>query len=904
MALLSRSNHEVTMSHMPTTEQPAEGVAVANTRAINTTAPIAGGGDLSADRTISLNALGVTDAYLAANSVTTVKITDANVTLAKMANVATTTLIGRVTAGTGVPEALTATQATTILNAFTSGLKGLAPASGGGSVNYLRADGTWAEPPGDAIGWYVVTDDDYGATGDGATDDRAAVQAAIDACEAAGGGTVYFPNGTYRLTEGSGYCLTVTDNVRLLGESREGVILIQAASIGTSVRLMYLTGTNIVIQDLTLDGNKSNNTVNEHRHGFLAETTNGLRVENVTSQNFTGDGFYLYTDADDSYFKNCYVTGCERNGMTFGGAGLDGCIIEGGTFEDNAVQQIDSEPGGSIINVTIDGATLRAGASNDFALAIGGFDTSTRNDRWSFTNCVFEGSVYIVWADNVTFTGCRGSSASTDKNALRIYRGCKNIVSTGCHWKNTANVGVDLAVIYVLGAADNDMPYGVQIIGGSVTNTLSVGLGIYAQSFNDIVIDGVAVIGGADGTDPGYSGIVCRSAVAAWPVRSAKVINCYIKNWGSYGCDFRGVGGTTTILNATCTGNTFDSTVASAMPNAVEFNADSGDAVVQATMHGNFLAGNCTTEVGTYPITGVVCIGGSWEARGIYTTTTSPEGVVTEKVGAVAFARDTGMMYRKETGSDTNTGWIAANVFTGTLSVQGNTTLGNAATDTTTINGVATHGTALTNAGGRADTLKLIDTTLATAGDAQAIHFSMNAADTYNSWIKQQVTASSPSFLNPSLVFGTQDEGTTGTGNVTDRLEIHKTGVTVTGTFTTSGVANSNVVAGVEFQHVFEIADAATADYDIVCTHKIEITDVVVIKTGAVGVAVTAQVKNGATSITNAMDLAVADQTIVRPTTIDDASNVIAAAGTLRVSIVRTTSGAGCKVICRGIRRT
>lgn len=37
----------------------------------------------------------------------------------------------------------------------------------------------------------------YGALGDGSTDDTSAIQSAIDACEAAGGGTVYFPRGIY-----------------------------------------------------------------------------------------------------------------------------------------------------------------------------------------------------------------------------------------------------------------------------------------------------------------------------------------------------------------------------------------------------------------------------------------------------------------------------------------------------------------------------------------------------------------------------------------------------------------------------------------------------------------------------------------------------------------------------------
>jgi hypothetical protein len=40
----------------------------------------------------------------------------------------------------------------------------------------------------------------YGATGLGVADDLAAIQDAVDACETAGGGTVYFPAGTYLIT--------------------------------------------------------------------------------------------------------------------------------------------------------------------------------------------------------------------------------------------------------------------------------------------------------------------------------------------------------------------------------------------------------------------------------------------------------------------------------------------------------------------------------------------------------------------------------------------------------------------------------------------------------------------------------------------------------------------------------
>jgi hypothetical protein len=41
---------------------------------------------------------------------------------------------------------------TALLNVFTSSLQGLVPASGGGTTNYLRADGSWASPPGGGSG--------------------------------------------------------------------------------------------------------------------------------------------------------------------------------------------------------------------------------------------------------------------------------------------------------------------------------------------------------------------------------------------------------------------------------------------------------------------------------------------------------------------------------------------------------------------------------------------------------------------------------------------------------------------------------------------------------------------------------------------------------------------------------
>src|SRR3990167_6337836 len=87
------------------------------------------------------------------------------VTYAKLQNVsATARLLGRSTAGAGDPEELTGTQTTTLLDVFTSGLKGLAPASGGGTTNFLRADGSWAAPGGGPGGGPTVLGSDVTCT--------------------------------------------------------------------------------------------------------------------------------------------------------------------------------------------------------------------------------------------------------------------------------------------------------------------------------------------------------------------------------------------------------------------------------------------------------------------------------------------------------------------------------------------------------------------------------------------------------------------------------------------------------------------------------------------------------------------------------------------------------------------
>ena len=88
-------------------------------------------------------------AILGGGSVDGANITNGTVVNDKLANMPAATIKGRASgSGTGTPVDLTATQVRTIIGNVGSAVDGLAPASGGGTVNFLRADGTWASAGG------------------------------------------------------------------------------------------------------------------------------------------------------------------------------------------------------------------------------------------------------------------------------------------------------------------------------------------------------------------------------------------------------------------------------------------------------------------------------------------------------------------------------------------------------------------------------------------------------------------------------------------------------------------------------------------------------------------------------------------------------------------------------------
>ncbi|TBW10805.1 poly(beta-D-mannuronate) C5 epimerase [Azotobacter chroococcum subsp. isscasi] len=122
---------------------------------------------------------------------------------------------------------------------------------------------------------------DFGAKGDGRTDDTDAIQAAIDAAYEAGGGTVYLPAGEYRVSggdEASDGALIIKSNVYMVGDGM-GETVIKLVD-GWDQKLTGIIRSangeethDYGISDLTIDGNQDNTSgeVDGFYTGYIPE---------------------------------------------------------------------------------------------------------------------------------------------------------------------------------------------------------------------------------------------------------------------------------------------------------------------------------------------------------------------------------------------------------------------------------------------------------------------------------------------------------------------------------------------------------------------------------------------------------------------------------------------------------
>jgi hypothetical protein len=126
---------------------------------------------------------------------------------------------------------------------------------------------------------------DFGATGDGGTDDTAAIQAAVDATSGANRGTIFFPAGTYKLLSSVTYNYNGNLAIEFVGEGAASSI--QGAFNG------YM-----------FDRHNVNSGSPNYTNGLI-----GFRGLSMNNGNNAGGGAIRMGSTNGGYVRDCFLSG-------------------------------------------------------------------------------------------------------------------------------------------------------------------------------------------------------------------------------------------------------------------------------------------------------------------------------------------------------------------------------------------------------------------------------------------------------------------------------------------------------------------------------------------------------------------------------------------------------------------
>lgn len=181
---------------------------------------------------------------------------------------------------------------------------------------------------------------DYGATGNGTTDDTTAVQNAINAAQT-GGGQVFVPPGTYLVGP-----LTITSDVAIRGTGWGSKLRLKNASNGYLLTLSPASGAYISVDvaHLTIDGNAGNQTSGGCVDGAGSVQS---RFDNIHFTAAYDVCLWLHSNAQGGYGHHNRVTRCLFDGLnSISGANQQGIRMQ--ASDENYVAFCDFENWGGL----------------------------------------------------------------------------------------------------------------------------------------------------------------------------------------------------------------------------------------------------------------------------------------------------------------------------------------------------------------------------------------------------------------------------------------------------------------------------------------------------------------------------------------------------------------------------
>jgi hypothetical protein len=182
----------------------------------------------------------------------------------------------------------------------------------------------WTQTPALSIGSTTISVRNMGAMGNGANDDTAAFQAAINALPSSGG-TVVVPNGTYMINALQG--ITMRSHTRLSLAAGASLNAIPNSSQRYSVVKVYdVNNVEILGGYVVGERSKHEGTAGEWGYGIDIEGSSTVSVHDITASNFWGDGLIVSaTGSGSSAILSTNVTldrvkssNNRRQGLTIG----------------------------------------------------------------------------------------------------------------------------------------------------------------------------------------------------------------------------------------------------------------------------------------------------------------------------------------------------------------------------------------------------------------------------------------------------------------------------------------------------------------------------------------------------------------------------------------------------------
>jgi hypothetical protein len=248
----------------------------------------------------------ITSDHITANAVTTTAIEDLAITTAKLADLSVTTAK---LANLAVTEGKLATDAVTTSKiadgSITEAKIGFTIEVDSENVNHLPIEtGGTTRALYDLLTDVFTNVKSFGAVGDGTTDDTAAIAAAIDALPL-NGGIIFFPPGTFKVTDE----IDVDKPLTVIGSGR-GITQIRATALGANKSIFHSTFGRFVCNGITFRGPTSAAFVSAegaiHVEGAQGARVEYTKITDIECYDF-GEHGIRHTYCDFGHVERCYV---------------------------------------------------------------------------------------------------------------------------------------------------------------------------------------------------------------------------------------------------------------------------------------------------------------------------------------------------------------------------------------------------------------------------------------------------------------------------------------------------------------------------------------------------------------------------------------------------------------------